>query len=104
MEPVDDTPAGLVWRTQQPLIVPDLEAEARWPTVIERMKEDGTKSVCIVPLTTAVRRLGAMGFASLEKEAYGETDLLFLQHVGKQVAVAVQRYGLAADAPPPWTV
>lgn len=89
VEPVDDTPAGLVWRTQQPLIVPDLEAEARWPTVIERMKEDGTKSACIVPLTTAVRRLGAMGFASLEKEAYGETDLLFLQHVGKQVAVAV---------------
>ena len=53
------------------------------------MKEAGVNSFCFVPLTTAVRRLGAMGFLSLEKEAYGETDLEFLQQVGKQVAVAV---------------
>ena len=89
VEPVDDTPAGLVWRTQHPLIVPDLNAEERWSKVLDRMKEDGTQSFCMVPLTTAVRQLGAMGFASLEKEAYRETDLVFLQHVGKQVAVAV---------------
>jgi formate hydrogenlyase transcriptional activator len=53
------------------------------------MKEDGANSFCFVPLTTAVRRLGAMGFSSLQKEAYSETDLEFLQQVGKQVAVAV---------------
>lgn len=41
------------------------------------------------PLTTAVRRLGAMGFSSLRKEAYSELDVEFLHQVGKQVAVAV---------------
>ncbi|HLZ35653.1 MAG TPA: sigma 54-interacting transcriptional regulator [Nitrospira sp.] len=86
---VDHTPAGFVWRTQQPLLVPDLDAEARWPNVTQRMKDDGTKSFCMVPLTTAVRRLGAMGFSSLRIEAYSEADLEFLQQVGKQVAVAV---------------
>jgi formate hydrogenlyase transcriptional activator len=88
-EPVEETPAGLVWQTQEPLLVPDLAEEHRWPKVTQRMKEDGANSFCVVPLTTAVRRLGAMGFSSLEKGAYGETDLEFLQQVGNQVAVAV---------------
>ena len=87
--PIEESPAGLVWQTQQPVLVPDLAEERRWPKVTEHMSEDGVNSFCVVPLTTAVRRLGAMGFLSLQKEAYGETDLEFLQQVGKQVAVAV---------------
>ncbi|HEY6084567.1 MAG TPA: sigma 54-interacting transcriptional regulator [Nitrospira sp.] len=88
-EPIDDTPAGIVWQTQQPLLVPDLAEEHRWPKVVTRMREDGMNSLCVVPLTTAVRRLGTMGFASLRKEAYGEADMEFLSRVGEQVAVAV---------------
>jgi formate hydrogenlyase transcriptional activator len=88
-EPLDKTPAGMVWQSQRPILVPDLTQELRWPTVIQRMQDDGVNSFCVVPLTTAVRQLGAMGFASLRKHAYGEGDLEFLQEVGKQVAVAV---------------
>lgn len=88
-EPIDETPAGAVWQTQQPILVPDLAKEQRWPKVTQRMKEDGTNSFCVVPLTTVVRRLGAMGFSSLQKGAYGKTDLEFLRQVGNQVAVAV---------------
>ncbi len=87
--PVEESPAGLVWLTQQPILVPDLAEERRWPTVTKHMKEDGTNSFCFVPLTTAVRRLGAMGFSSLQKAAYSETDLEFLQQVSQLVAVAV---------------
>ena len=88
-EPLDETPAGAVWQSQQPILVPDLAEETRWPTVTRRMQEDGIRSFCGVPLTTAVRKLGAMGFASLRTHAYGVGDLEFLQEVGKQVAVAV---------------
>ena len=87
--PVEESPTGLVWQTQQPILVQDLAEECRWPKVTQCMKEDGANSFCFVPLTTAVRRLGAMGFLSLQKAAYGETDLEFLQQVAKQVAVAV---------------
>jgi formate hydrogenlyase transcriptional activator len=87
--PVEESPAGSVWLTQQPILVPDLAEEGRWPTVTKHMKEDGTNSFCFVPLTTAVRRLGAMGFSSLQKAAYSETDLEFLQQVSQLVAVAV---------------
>jgi len=88
-EPVEETPAGLVWQTQQPILVPDLAEEHRWPKVTQRMQEDGTKSFCVVPLTTAVRQLGAMGFSSLQKAAYNEVDVDFLSQVGSQVAAAV---------------
>jgi formate hydrogenlyase transcriptional activator len=88
-EAIEDTPAGSVWETQQALLVRDLEEEDRWPKVTERMKEDGANSFCVVPLTTSVRRLGAMGFMSLQKEAYSESDMAFLRQVGNQVAVAV---------------
>ena len=87
--PVEESPAGLVWHTQQPILITDIAKESRWPKVSQHMKEDGANSFCFVPLTTAVRRLGAMGFLSLQKEAYGETDVEFLQQVAKQVAVAV---------------
>jgi formate hydrogenlyase transcriptional activator len=87
--PVDNSPAGLVWQTQQPLLISDLAEERRWPKMIRLAQEDGMNSLCFVPLTTAVRRLGAMGFGSLQKGAYGETDVAFLQRVANQVAVAV---------------
>src|SRR5262249_34310053 len=47
------------------------------------------QSFCIVPLTTAFRRLGAMGFGSVQQRAYQEAEVSFMQQVAKQVAVAV---------------
>src|SRR3954454_6268440 len=29
--PVDEAPSGLVWQTQQPLLIPNVEEESRWP-------------------------------------------------------------------------
>jgi formate hydrogenlyase transcriptional activator len=88
-DPIEESPAGLVWQTQEPILIPDLAEERRWPKVVGYMREDGMNSCCFVPLTTAVRRLGAVGFLSLQKEAYGDADLEFLQQVAKQIAVAV---------------
>ena len=89
-ETIDETPAGLVWQTQQPVLVSSVADETRWPKVMRCMEEDRSQSFCFVPLTTAARRLGAMGFVSLEKAAYSEADLEFLQQVANPVAVAVE--------------
>ncbi|GMV49006.1 MAG: Formate hydrogenlyase transcriptional activator [Nitrospirae bacterium] len=88
--PPDETPAGLVWATQEPLLLNDLTKEQRWPEVIGLMREDGVQSCCLVPLTSAVRRLGALEFSSLEKDVYRTSDLELMQQVGRQVAVAVE--------------
>ncbi len=87
--PVDESPGGWAWQTQQPLVIPRVEAETRFPKVTPCMLAMGVKSFCVVPLTTAQRRLGALGFGSLQEAAYDGSDLEFLQQVASQVAVAV---------------
>ncbi|MGE3976993.1 MAG: sigma 54-interacting transcriptional regulator [Nitrospira sp.] len=87
--PVDEAPGGLVWRTQQPLVVDDVSREHRFPKLMSMFRENGVQSFCVVPLTTAQRRLGAMGFGSVQKKAYQEAEIAFMQQVAKQVAVAI---------------
>src|SRR5437016_11148324 len=87
--PVAESPGGWVWQHQQPLLVSDVEKETRFPRVTEVMRQQGVKSYCVVPLTTAQARLGALGFGSLQEATYDGSDLEFLQQVAKQVAVAV---------------
>src|SRR5438552_9619991 len=87
--PVDESPGGWVWHTQQPLVIPRVEEETRFPKVTPCMLELGVKSFCAVPLTTAQRRLGALGLGSLQEAAYSDADLEFLQQLARQVAVAV---------------
>jgi formate hydrogenlyase transcriptional activator len=58
--------------------------------VIKMMREEGVRSFCLVPLTTARRRLGALAVGSFEEHHYGGAGLEFLQQVAKQVAVAVE--------------
>jgi formate hydrogenlyase transcriptional activator len=87
--PVGESPGGWVWQKQEPLVVSDVERETRFPRVTELMRQQGVKSYCVVPLTTAQRRLGALGFGSLQEASYDGSDLEFLQQVARQVAVAV---------------
>jgi formate hydrogenlyase transcriptional activator len=87
--PVGESPGGFVWQTQEPLIVNDITLESRFPAVIPRLRANGVQSFCTVPLTTALGRLGAMGFGSLQKHEYRESEIRFMQEVAKQVAVAV---------------
>jgi len=87
--PVDDDPAGWVWQTQEPLIIPDIAEETRWPHFRELAGPSGGRSCCQLPLTTARRRLGTLVFASRQPSAYHKADLDFLQLVANQVAVAI---------------
>ena len=86
---VEDSPSGLVWERQEPLIVPDMEQESRFAKAMELLKGYNVKSLCIMPLTTAQRRLGAVGFGSQLVGAYSEVGVEFLQLVARQIAVAV---------------
>src|SRR5438128_10621723 len=86
--PVDGTHSGWVIETQQPLIVPDTAAETRWPRAMAELQEHGIVSFCSLPLTTARRRIGALGFGSRAPVAYTAADVAFLGEVAKLVAVA----------------
>jgi formate hydrogenlyase transcriptional activator len=86
---VEDSPSGWVWERQEPLIVANMEQEKRFPKAMDLLRGYDIKSLCIMPLTSAHRRLGAVGFGSQRVGAYGEAGVEFLQLVARQVAVAV---------------
>jgi formate hydrogenlyase transcriptional activator len=86
----EDDPAGLVWRSQQPLVTSRVAELGRWPRLLERVQSYGVQSYCWLPLTTARRRLGTLVFTSRQPSTYDTADLDFLQQVANQVAVAVE--------------
>ena len=87
--PVDGSPGGLVWETQQPVVVEDVSRETRFPKFIPVARDAGVQTFCSVPLTTAIRRLGAMGFGTRHARVYQDDELRFMQQVAKHVALAV---------------
>ena len=87
--PVEDDPAGMVWKTQQPLITSTVYELKRWPRLLELVEPTGVQSNCWLPLTTVRQRLGALVFASKQPSAYDGADLGFMQLVANQVAVAI---------------
>src|SRR5271169_2823389 len=57
---IGQTPSGWVWETQQPFVLDDIEKETQYPELLQTLRENGVKSLCVLALTTAQRRLGVM--------------------------------------------
>ncbi len=88
--PIEESSTGWVWANQQQLIIPSLAEETRFKMGMTALRGIGVQSVCMLPLTTARRRLGAIGFGSLKPSAFNEADADFLTQVARQIAVAVE--------------
>jgi formate hydrogenlyase transcriptional activator len=87
--PMEESPSGLVWSTQAALVVFNLAGDPRYPQAFQMLLDNGVRSCCILPLTTAHRRLGAVGFGYALPHDYSEADVEFLGQVARQIAVAV---------------
>jgi formate hydrogenlyase transcriptional activator len=87
--PVEGHPSGWVWQSQETFLVSDTGEEARYPEFMQRLRDEGVGSFALMPLTTAQRRLGAMGFGRLIPQRITDGELQFMKRVACQVAVAV---------------
>jgi formate hydrogenlyase transcriptional activator len=87
--PIGETLSGLVWKTQRAVIVPSIAAETRFPVMMQMYHREGMRSICVLPLTSSLRRLGTLVFASAEEDAFDEADVEFLQQLTSHVALAV---------------
>jgi len=85
----EETFSWWVYQHQQPLVIPFLDAETRFPAVAEMLRSRGVRSVCVLPLTTVHRRLGGLALGSTEADAYSKEEASFLSFVANQVALAV---------------
>ena len=88
--PMENSSAAQVWKTQEPLVVPDVAAETRFVRTKQIMEEHGARSFCILPLTTPRRRLGTITLGSAETRAYDPDHLELPSLVADQVAIAVE--------------
>lgn len=87
--PLDESPSGIVFQTQKPLAMPSLDGEVRFPRLRELFREQGIESFCVVPLSTAQRKLGALGFANRARYEYQPEEVNLMERIARQVAVAV---------------
>jgi len=87
--PVETSPGGWAWQHQRPLLLPEAR-EGQFGKFLEIFGRKGIRAYCALPLTTAQRRLGALGLGSCREGAYKQTDLEFLQRVAELVALALE--------------
>jgi len=87
--PIDGSPSGEVWMTQQPRNFRSMEQLRRYPVVFELLSEYQVASFCSLPLTTAQRRIGAIAFGRSNEGGYSEEELELGTLVAAQVAVAL---------------
>ena len=87
--PPEGTAVGWVYERQEPLVIPDVDKESRFPRLHGILKEYGIRSHLTFPLTTAHRRLGTFAVGSDHPDAYSDEDVRFLSLVADQIAVAI---------------
>ena len=90
--PVGQDPAGWVWTHQEPVVIPRLEGESRWPEFTAWVSAAGLRSLTLVPLTVGENRLGAFGFGCLAPFAPSREQLAFLERVASEFGVAVESF------------
>ncbi len=89
--PAEETITWWVYHHQQAVLIssPDPDEERRFPKMMELFRSSGVQSGCILPLTTAYRRLGSLSFGARHTSAYSPADIRYLSLVAEQVALAV---------------
>jgi formate hydrogenlyase transcriptional activator len=85
----EGTTVWWVYQNQQPIVIPFVEKETRFPVYSEFAQKYGLRSQCTLPLTTVHGRLGGIGFGSEQPDAYAQEEVCFLSLVADQVALAI---------------
>ena len=82
-------PAGVVWQTQKPAVIPLLDEGPLHP-MLEFIRSQGRRMTCWLPLTTAHRKVGVMCFGSCSSTVYTDDIVAFMEQVAAGVAIAVE--------------
>jgi formate hydrogenlyase transcriptional activator len=86
----EETMTWWVYQHQQPLVIPFVDIETRFPRMMALLKTYRIQSVCGLPLTTVHRRLGGLIIGSAHPDAYSEEEVCFLSLVADQLALAIE--------------
>ncbi len=87
--PAQETITWWTWRHQEAVVIPSREEETRFPRVMELFRTYGVQSSCVLPLSTALRRLGSLAFGLEQPHGYSVDDVRYLSLIADQVALAL---------------
>jgi len=85
----EETVAWWVYQHQEPMVIPFVDRESRFPSTVAALNRLGLRSMCVLPLSTRHRRLGSLAIASREPDAYSAEEVRFLSLVAAQIALAM---------------
>jgi formate hydrogenlyase transcriptional activator len=84
----DERLTSWVYEHQEPLVTSLDQIDPQHESVHAILKRFDISSMCILPLTTAHRKLGAITFGSKQLDAYSSEEVRFLSLVAEQIALA----------------
>ncbi|MGA3190114.1 MAG: sigma 54-interacting transcriptional regulator [Bryobacteraceae bacterium] len=89
--PMEGSAVEIMLETGQPVYVPDMSLETRFrPDLMEIYRANNIQSGYWIALTTARGMHGVLAFSSCTPDAYTAEDREFMQHIGRQVAIATE--------------
>jgi formate hydrogenlyase transcriptional activator len=89
--PVDEGASGWVWKHQELIAIPDTEREQRFPGFVPVLLNHGIRSYIALPMSTPLRRFGALGLGKNVPEAPCAEDIEFLSRVALMGAVVLEK-------------
>jgi formate hydrogenlyase transcriptional activator len=87
--PLEGSPAGIAFKTREPLILDRLDTDRFRAPVIQHLLDAGVKSLCILPLIRRGRPLGTIGLGSSREARFSNLSVGLLMEFANQVALAV---------------
>ena len=88
-KPWQDEISQIISTQSHPLVISSLETAARFDETARFFRERGNESLCILPLNTALRRLGALCFAREHRDAFSKNEIDLLSLITDYVALAI---------------
>ncbi len=84
-------PSACIWvhEHQKPLTIPSIHEETGFPDHLEWFCSNGDRSLCILPLSTTLRRLGVICVGRSDESAFSEEDVSFLEIAANYAALAL---------------
>jgi len=84
-----ETILPLVYGHPRELLFSSLDEETRFPETTKFFRGCGDESLCVLPLNTALHRLGAICFGREYKDAFSENEVCFLRLIADYVSLAI---------------
>jgi serine phosphatase RsbU (regulator of sigma subunit) len=88
---------GLVMRTQQPLLVEDIEAGDAGTCGADWLRAEGFRGHAVVPLVVDGRSIGALMIDTRRPRLFDEDEVRFLRLMAGQAAIAIEQARLRQD-------